>query len=151
MPIDAEVYRQAAQERADQAFLMYEAEQYAAAHYLAGLAVECMLYACRIRSGRQLDAGHRVGQLWEEANFPDYLPRPQSDEAAAAVTVVRVRWLNNHRYRSEASLRRWLVESGVARDQGSRGDPLKHSAYLITGAAVSFVTIGELAWQQLQS
>jgi hypothetical protein len=150
MPLDAGVYREAAHDRAQEAFELYEAQHYAAAHYLAGLAVECMLYACRIKAGRQLDLRHSITILWREAAaIADFLPRGQVESAGAAVSTVVARWLNNHRYRSDRDLRQWLVQSGIARDQSSKDDPLKHSARIITAAALDFIPIGELIWRQL--
>lgn len=128
---------------------MYDTGHYAAAHYIAGLAVECMLFACRIKSGGKLDAKHYLRKLWREAKFSDYLPKQRAADAGAAVSTVIARWLNNHRYRSDKELRHWLVDVGIARDQGSKDDPLKHSARLITNAALEFVTLGEETWRQL--
>lgn len=151
MALDSSAFREAALERAHESFVMYEAGHFAATHYLAGLAVECMLYACRIAAGGQLDLRHNLSRLWQEAKFADYLGKDLALQAGECLSTVVVRWLNNHRYRSDAELRQWLVSTGIARAQGSRDDPLKHSAKLIANAALAFVPIGDQTWRQLQT
>lgn len=149
MPLTAQTYRVAAQERALEAYLMYSEGHYAVAHYLAGLALESLLFACRLQAGGQLDTRHRLTKLWDEANASILLVGREAQQAGEHVSAIVARWLNNHRYRSDSELRQWLIETGLAAEQKSKDDPLKHSARIITNAILAFMPLGEKMWLQL--
>src|ERR1035438_940747 len=95
----AETYREAAGEMASLARDLHSREQYAVAHYLAGLAVECVLRAYRVRRDPQFDSRHDIIELVKEAKFYDFVPDESQAKVTEAVHTVARRWSNDHRYR----------------------------------------------------
>ncbi|MBM3957739.1 MAG: HEPN domain-containing protein [Gemmatimonadetes bacterium] len=145
MAIVAGVYRRAAEERAAEAVGLHGEGRYALAHYVAGLAVECMLRAYRVRVDPQFDSRHDLRELCRAARFYQFLPTEDAPRVSAALAVVADRWRNDHRYRDERELRHWLKDLG--RDRHVRGDILKHSSREIVNAAVVVVTAGGVRWE----
>ena len=146
MAIVADTYRRAALERAHEAYELHEREAYGLAHYVAGLAVECMLRAYRVRDDPQFDARHDLKQLCKAASFYQFIPEDDETQVkmSAAVNEVARRWRNNHRYRDDLELRHWLKDAGL--DQGVKGDLLKASSRQIVNAALEVVAVGGRRW-----
>ncbi len=141
----AETYREAAKEHALLARRLHdEWHEYAAAHYWAGLAVECMLRAYRLRHSPGFDSRHDVLGLVHEARFYASLTDELQQQASAAIGEVAMRWRNDHRYRSKRMLLRWLRDEAL--DRRVRGDRLKFSSRQVVDAALVVVQIGDRAW-----
>lgn len=82
----AETYREAAKEHVQLARRLHDDwQEYAAAHFWAGLAVECMLRAYRLRHAQEFDSRHDVRNLVREARFYAALPQELQQEASAAI------------------------------------------------------------------
>lgn len=145
MPHGPESYREAALEHVGVARELHDRGHFAAAHYWAGLAVECMLRAYRVREDPQFDSRHDLKQLIRDAKFYDFVPHRRQEETAAAVSELVQRWRNDHRFRSAKALRQWLRDR--CPDQGVKGDALKYSSSQIVEAAVLVVSIGERRWK----
>jgi HEPN domain-containing protein len=142
----AESYREAALEQVQVARDLHDAEQeYGAAHYFAGVAVECMLRAYRMRLDPQFDSRHDLASLVRSARFYDAVPPSLAPDVAAAVQEVATRWSNDHRYRPKRLVARWLRDGGL--DQRVQGDRLKYSSARIVDAAEQIVAIGEQRWR----
>lgn len=143
--ITAEVYRKAAQEHAAAAFDLYRSERYVLAHYVAGLAVECMLRAYRCRITPEFEERHDLRLLAKAARFYDIIPAKHQERTIAALGVVFLQWENGHRFRSTAALRAFLVERRLY--AGIKGDFVKENSRRIVNAAFDVVNMGVSQWK----
>ena len=104
----AEIYRDAAQEHIVLAKELHDSGRYVMAHYLAGLAAECMLRAYHYRLNPVFSGRHDLQLLYREAQFDAIVPPDEKEKVNAALTEIARRWSNSHRYRSEEALRLFL-------------------------------------------
>ena len=140
----AETYRSAAAERMASAIELYEKRRFVEANYLAGLAVECVLRGYRVRMDPKFDARHDVDRLYKLARFGDIVPRHEVQQVGGAIGDVVALWSNDHRYLSEAALRKRWVKRGLFR--GIRGDFLKERTRQLLNSAQKIVNIGVVRW-----
>ncbi len=140
----AEVYRQAALEHVTVARELHESGRFALAHYVSGLAVECMLRAFKSRRDPILDERHDLNQLARRGGFLDAASEAHRPILAARLGEVVTRWDNGHRYRSESALRKFLARRKLFAD---KGDLLKNSSRKIVNAALELVTHGANQWK----
>ncbi len=138
----AEIYRDAAQEHKTLAVELHEAGRYVMAHYVAGLAVECILRAYRYRFDPAFDARHDLKALYAASRFGNTVP-PEDEEGISEVfaEVVR-RWSNSHRFRSERALHDYLRQAGL----GHKGKFVRESSRRIVSAAIRIVEQGVRHW-----
>jgi len=150
--ITADTYRRAAEARVEEARALHEQEHYALAHYVAGLAVECMMYAYLCRLGLPIEKHHDLIRHCSRCRFLGFLPQdgPVTLRVRAAMGDVRARWLNNHRYRDERELLHWLQSEARLDENVAKQKRLRHSSRKIIDAAVAVVTAGRLAWERRQ-
>ena len=139
---EAETYREAAREHMSLARELHEAGRYVMSHYLAGLAVECILRAYLYRLSPIFTGRHDLLVLYREALFDSVVMPEDKDEVKAALTEVTRRWSNSHRYRSEDALRLFLRRAGI----GDRGKFVRESSRRIVNAAFIVANQGELHW-----
>ncbi len=139
---EAETYREAAQEHSILATELHDAGHYVMAHYVAGLAVECILRAYRYRIGPVFDARHNLEALYAAADFGAVIAPDQEASVQTALAEVVRRWSNSHRFRSEQSLREYLKKANL----GRTGKYVRESSRRIVNAAVVVVDQGELHW-----
>lgn len=144
MKFEAEHYRQAASERIQAARLLFEQERYPECVYLAGVAVECILRAYRMRSDPQFDAKHDLEQLLGASGLEEFIPRKRRANVAAALGEVWARWKNNYRYTSAEQLGRTYRQLKLF--NGVRGNQLKANARTILDNGLELVGIGEARW-----
>jgi HEPN domain-containing protein len=145
------VYLAAAQERMTTVNLLLgvAAPHHVEVCYLAGVAVECLLLAYLHRNGGELDAGHNLGLLAIRSGFYEGMKPEQRQATAALIGEFVTRWQNNHRYRSEAALRRYFNEKKlyyVSGKQTTREDVLEFNARILVNAATEIVTLGVRRW-----
>ena len=138
----AETYRAAAQEHSTLASELNDAGRYVMAHYVAGLAVECVFRAYRYRIDPVFDARHGLEALYAAANFGAVVSPDQKASVDAALTEVVRRWSSNHRFRSEKALREYLRQANIGRS----GKFVRESSRRIVNAALIIVNQGELHW-----
>ena len=143
--ITADVYVVAAEEHATAALRLFESRQYVLGHYVAGLAVECIVRAYRTRRSRQFDERHDLYELARAAGFLELFPAARAEAMTAAFGVVATQWINTHRFRSEASLRKFLTERRLF---AGKGELLHDRTRMIVNAAFELVTLGVSRWQQ---
>jgi HEPN domain-containing protein len=146
MSFNAQDYLDAARERLAEAKHLYYSRRYGLSHYAAGLAVECLLRAYRFRRDPEFDSRHDLYVLIDASGMAGVIPKGQVFEAGVTLTAIARRWTNNHRFRSERALRRWLKRAGL--DRGMKGDYLKENARRIIEAAEAFVELGIRSWQR---
>jgi HEPN domain-containing protein len=141
----ADTYREAAKEHVVLAQRLHEElGEYGAAHYWAGLAVECMLRAYRVAQEPQFSSRHDLSQLVRDARFYILMPTDLQEELAAAVGEVAMRWRNDHRFLPSRILERWLYDQGL--DPRVRGDRLKFNSRRVVNAALTVVQTGDRRW-----
>jgi hypothetical protein len=155
-----EHYYQAAQERMNQAWILYgheEGESYALAMYVGGLAVECMLRAFKARSDRVFDERYQLLDLFKASGMLDVDPDPLrsaglSDTEADGYTrglrsAVNNVWLlrkNELRYASEERMRAELKSNRL--DRKIRGDYLKANTLKLLDSAQTLIDKGAFQW-----
>lgn len=145
MAFNAQDYLDAAKERVEDSRSCFEREQYAVAHYLAGLAVECLLRAYRLRHDSQFDARHDLVMLRRQSQFYSFIPFEDSVKLNASFTALAIRWSNDDRFRSEPALRRKLKRANL--DRGIKGDYLKANCRTMVDAALLIVATGGRRWR----
>ena len=145
MKLTADDYRWAAFDRIGSAEALHAAERYAAAIYLAGVAVECMLRAYRVRVDPEFDARHDLMQLLTSSGLQDYVPAKRRAEVAGALGDVWSRWRNDYRYASDDRVLRDLRDRGLT--LGIKGDPLKENSRHVLAQALALVGLGGARWK----
>lgn len=143
--ITRQVYVVAAHEHVTAAFELLTSQRYVLAHYVAGLAVKCVVCAYRLKIATEFDERHDLRELARAARFFDLFPLARAEALSTAFGIVVTQWENAHRYRSEDSLRKFLVERKLFR--GIKGDLLEGRARIIVNAAFDLVTLGVTRWQ----
>lgn len=139
------VYVVAAEEHATAAFKLLEEREFVLAHYVAGLAVECIVRAFRTRKSRVFDERHDLYELARAAGFFDMFPPHRTESLTAAYGTVVAQWINTHRFRSEDALRKFLTERQLFK--GIKGDLLYGRTRMIVNAAFDIVTFGVIEWK----
>lgn len=148
--MNAEIYRQAAEEHITTAHLLYQENAFVGAFYFAGVTVECIFRAYRYRVDPEFDARHNLYELARASQLLSALNDEQRQQFAADLSDVAVRWSNNHRYRSETALRTFLNNAGLFRirnKQTLRGNSLEYNGRIMIDAATRIVSLGVLRWQ----
>lgn len=146
MRFAAEAYRQAALEHVATARELYDANppHYVLAHYISGLAVECMLRAYLCRISPEFDERHDLRALYKAAQFDEIVPPDLQEKIGTARSIVESQWQNNHRFCSEEYLRSFFKR--LMLDRGIRGDFLKERTRQIVNAAFELVNVGNKQW-----
>jgi hypothetical protein len=146
--LTADEYRWAALDRIQAAQVLHATGKYGSAIYLAGVAVECMLRAYRLRIDPEFDARHDLRQLLTTSGLQDYIPGKRRAEVAAALGDVWSRWKNDYRYASDDRILRDLRDRGLT--LGIKGDQpgqLKENSRRVFEKAHELVGLGEARWK----
>ncbi len=166
-------YYEAARERLDQARFLFDVPQedaeralhdkrYALVVYAAGVAVEAMLRAYRLKIDDAFDGRHHLQTLFAESGLELRLLEHLEDqgvdpavvaerlrELRAAVDNVAAIWRNVYRYASDRALVKDLIErKRIARSQnkGDKAALLRAQARMLLQAATIVIDAGEEAW-----
>lgn len=137
MKFNAQQYFCAATERMKQARALYIREDcYALTMYTAGVAVECLLRAFKLRRTSVFDERHDILQLFKDSGIMDLNESPMvakgvamdraleySRKIRAAANEVYTLWANDYRYASESRLKSELVH--MNQHLRAKGDVLK--------------------------
>lgn len=113
--------------------------------------MECLFHAYRIRAGNDDTAKHNLALHAELGGFYDGMSGRQRQATAALVGDVVSRWQNNHRYRSEEALRRFVETHKLYVVQGRstvRYDIAEYNAKQLVNAATEIVTVGVTRWKR---
>jgi len=145
MRIEARDYVEAAQERLNEANLLYEKSRYALALYVAGVAVESLLRAYISRLEPRLEAAHNLSLLLNASRLRTLLTDSESQQIYKAIFDLSKRWKNDLRYTSNNRLRRRLKK--LCLDRGLRGDFLKENCRLAIEAVETILNIGAKKWK----
>lgn len=139
-----QVYLQAAQERMVRAELLDEERDFVLSHYVAGVAVECILRAYKARLDESLDERHDLRLLAKRGGLFNPAINERQQKAIAALGEVVKRWDNAHRYRTPQSLRKFLTDRGLF---AKKGEVLEFSSAKIVSAMIELVTFGVQRWK----
>ena len=161
MQFTAEHYFRVSRERIGQAWALYRlGSAYALAMYSAGVAVECMLRAYKLRIDATFDERHDLARLLRSSgifNLERSLMRRKGlsqeqirvfvREIQNAVNDVVILWSNDYRFASEQRLRVFLRKT-VSLKMRVTGDLLKPLALRLLNAAERVVNRGEVLWER---
>lgn len=140
----ADTYHVAALEHLQRARELHERREYFLAHFLSGLAVECMLRAYRLLIDRKFDSRHDLRELAKTARFYDLIPSERQIEFGERVILLNERWRSNQRYMSEEQLKKYL--SDLHADFDKRGDRFKNNSKAVFEPAFEIVSLGDRKW-----
>lgn len=119
------------------------------ASYIAGVAVECLFHAYRIRAAGEDTPRHDLRLHAELGQFYSGMTRNQREAVGALVSEVVTRWQNNHRYRSQEALRDYIVRHRLYVVDGqstTRQEAVQFNAERLVNAATEIVTVGVQRW-----
>jgi len=145
MRIEAADYVDAAQERLNNAKLLYEAAQYAFALYAAGVAVESLLRAYIVQLNPILEARHNLLLLLRASNLRNLVTPDENEVVYTSLITLANVWKNDLRYTSNTRLRRRLKKLRL--DRGVRGDFLKENCRIAIDLAATILKIGVEKWK----
>lgn len=145
MNLLADDYRWAAVERVQAAARLHATESYSTAIYLAGVAVECILRAYRVRDDPQFDSRHDLQDLLTASGLQNYVPEKRREAVAAALGEVWARWRNDYRYASDDRVLRDLRDRKLT--VGIKGDQLKENSRRVLESAYTLVGMGVARWK----
>ena len=174
MDFKAKDYYEAGRERLAQAELLFtlpdehckglEGRRYALVVYTAGLAVECMLRAYRLKGNSQFDSRHRLAELFVESGLDTHVEAHlvarghdadsevvigRLTRLRAAVDVAAGVWRNSHRFASDAMLCRDLLARRILSKKDNKGPKakvLQRQAHRLLLSAKVVIKAGEDAW-----
>jgi len=144
MDFSAESYRSAALEHLASARVLHDEQRYFLAHYLSGVAVECMLRAYLRRTTSEFDARHDLYQLARQARFFDIVPDSLHVEFGAKFSLINLRWSSNHRYATEAQLYAHLTS--LKADFNKKGNRFEINSRTVLNLAHDIVSLGNKKW-----
>lgn len=145
MRVTAESYFHAAQDHVEDASILWGRGRFVLAHYVAGLAVECMFRAYAVRHLTAFDARHDLRQWFEAARFDEVVAKKRLVSIEAAYSTVATQWNSTQRYYSIEILRAYFRDAQINR--GIKGDAVKELSRRIVEAALEIVTEGVLRWK----
>ena len=160
MKFNAEQYFAASMERMKQAKLLYDNPKrdcYAISIYVAGVAIECMLRAFKLKHDptfderhnlKELLTGSRMLQIDEDALATEKQGVKYRRTLSAIVNEICELWGNEYRYASEDRLRSEFNRKKLYKD--SKGYILKSCACRMINAAGQFYERGVILWQRLK-
>ena len=122
---------------------LHEQREYFSAHFFAGIAVESILRALRLKDGQPFDSSHNI-EYWE--NKVDLMPNQteaKKEEFRANITQLNVRWRSNQRYYTIKMLDTYLDSSQLDK---IRGDRVKYSSGRMVLLLNTIVSLGVIRW-----
>lgn len=141
----AETYRNAGAEHVTVARELYDSGRFVLANYVAGLAVECVLRGYRVMMEPEFDSRHELDKLYKIARFADIVPARRVEEVTALLGDVVSLWANDHRFLSEAALRKRWTKRRLY--EGIKGDFVKERTRQLLNAASEIVNSGVARWK----
>ena len=144
MKLTADEYYQAALDHIDEARLLYDENRYVLAHYVAGLAVECMLRAYAVRNGEPFEGRHNLSKWLELARFDEVIATSRREIVSSSYNVVVTQWNSTQRYYSDGFLRAYFRNAHLNR--GIKGDAVKELTRRIAEAAFDVLNEGKVRW-----
>lgn len=150
MRVSHEIYRAAAESRLREAGVLHENCLFVSSHYLAGLSVECILLAYRLRQALPSDSfegRHDLAQLLRSSGMDRLFRGRQESNFLASFGYVAKCWRNSHRFFSGPALRSHLVRIRLNYEV-KRGDLLKENSRRMLTNATFIVAEGVERWNR---
>lgn len=138
-------YFQAAQTHPKMTRDLLEAQQHFAAHYFAGVAIECMLRAHGVPAGVTFDSSHSLMYWAEKSNLLAPNDEANSLPSRGPIIEANYRWRANQRYMTPKMLDTHLHGLGLDK---IRGDRIKYSANRMLEIAARIIELGVKAWKR---
>lgn len=158
MKLTAEHYYQTARERLTESGVLYHDSCYALSMYVAGLAVECLLRAFKLKRDPTFDEKHDIQRLLKASGIMSFdkdvfenIGWSESETEAffrelhAAVNDVSLLWSNTYRFYSKDLLRS-QIKKNVALRARVKGDILKAIAWRLLKSSQTVLHKGTLLW-----
>ncbi len=137
-------YFNAAKEHLGMAVRLEEKEEYFAAYYFAGIAVEAILRALSGRSGEPFDGRHDIQHWAGKANLLPKGSEEKQDAFRAQLGELNLRWRADQRYFTAKMLDTWLHHIDI--DGKIRGDRVKPACGRMLELANDIVGLGVIRW-----
>jgi HEPN domain-containing protein len=144
MRIEPNDYWEAAQDRLTDARRLYAERRYSFSLYAAGLAVESLLRAYRVRQSSEFDERHDLLLLLNGSGIEEVVASAEYVEISAAVSLIFRCWKNDIRFASEDRMKRHLKKLRL--DRGIRGNFVKENCRISIDAATKIINIGVMRW-----
>ena len=139
-------YFDAAQEQLGMSARLREQEEYFAAHFFAGSAVESILRSLSVRDGGSSDRTHSIEDWAKKANLLPKGSDEKQNEFRANVIEINLRWRAHQRYYTIKMLDTWLHSINI--DSKVRGDRVKFSSERMLNMANVIVSLGVTRWNK---
>ena len=133
-------FRDAAGEHLRTGIGLHDHGRYISAHYLFGLAVECILQA----HGGVKDQRHNIQRQYTSATYESIIPDGERGPIALALNEIESRWRSRERYESPRSLPKKLNDRGASYNK--KGDKLKQNSAAMKNASYVIVDLGVRTW-----
>lgn len=140
-----EDYKEAAEEHILTAQDLWEAGSYVMSIYVAGVAAEAMFRGYHGLRSREFDSRHDLNEWAKKSGFIDIVPMSDFEKYSVARSNMVFYWSNNHRYRSQAALRKYYKR--LDRNRKIKGDMLKEIARRTVNAALDIISLGKEKWK----
>lgn len=154
MTLGPDDYREGALRRLEDAWRLFDSQQWEGAAYLAGRAAQAMLRSFLARGQRTLELGHDLRDHLKKVRACAVLVAAEDDESLAdAINELAILWRNDLRFTGVRRFRQLLVRAGrVSRLRGRPivGEPERPNARALLDAAQTVVTKGKSAWRRLK-
>ena len=154
MALGPDDYREGALRRLEDAWRLFDGQQWEGAVYLGGRAAQGMLRSLIAREPGTLELGHSLREHLKRVRACAVLSPVEDDDALAdAINELVILWRNDLRFTGTRRFRRLLTQAGrIKRLRGRAivGEPEKPNARAVLDAAQTVVTKGELAWRRLK-
>lgn len=141
----AQSYLAVAQEHLSVSRRLHEASLFFLAHYIAGLAVECILRAHARQADDTFTGRHDLSHLASQSSFFGLAHSERQIEHDANLSEINLRWRSNQRYMTEAQLLSYLNNTRL--DWRVRGDRMKYNSKRMYNLAEDIVGLGVLKWK----
>ena len=138
-------YYQAAQKHLRLTVDLMGENQYFAAHYFAGIAIECMLRASGTPAGGAFDSSHSLDYWAAKSSLLRTGSEAKREANRASLNEANQRWRANQRYMTPKMLDTHLYTLGLDR---VRGDLVKYSANRMLEIAAAVIETGVEQWKK---
>lgn len=120
------------------------------AHYVAGVAVECILRAHGTKADSEFTGRHDLMKLAEKAAFLALPCDAKYDDYRSDLAEINQRWRSEQRFMEESQLERYLNDLSYDKIKGSRIKYSSRRMYeLMYELATRIVGLGVVKWNNL--
>lgn len=146
MSLSAADYLEGALLRREEAWALYERNQWVGAIYIAGRAVECLLRCMITMRNVELEVGHDLRKQFAHVRHVFQVAESESLALEKSVNELSIVWRNDLRYSGSTRMMRLLRDARRTRRIGTMrvvGDPLKANAKNVLESCEGIISRGE--------